>query len=767
MPGQSAQWIATARTLRRAGFGVTGPEVDAVVSQDWPSHVDAMLSANPDADPGAIATPVPALDVPRAPGKGATPAARNQYNQQLSEQQRVLSDWWVRRMVSVGQPVHEKLTLLWHNHFATSAQKVRVAAHMAAQNQKLRTLSLGDFRTLAYAMLTDAATLRWLDGLSNTAKAPNENLAREFMELFALGHGNGYTENDVRNGARALTGWVIGADGQTSVVPKRQDAFRGHPQLRRRGIRRCGAGSAQVGRICRGAAVAAIGFRRATVAAGARPAGRRIWPGTQPAGADPGDPHRQRVHRRLCRRRQHPDRMARRRHAGTAGADRPTRTAQARRRDTASAGAATVQPTERRRLAARPGVAVHRQRGGPLACRHPVGARRRPLEHRGHLARRPHRRGRLPDRRRSVVGPHRNGAAAPGAPTGSVGSGRRQHTRIPDVLTEINRRRFLIASAGAGAAGLLSTAVAVSWPDLMRAAQDRPLPANAGVLVIVTLYGGNDGINTLIPYADNAYHDARPDLAYAPGDVIHLDEQLGLNPAMKGLAQLWNQRQLAIVRGVGYPRPDHSHFRSMDIWQTASPAEPVSTGWIGRWLDANGDDPLRAVNIGPVLPPLAVGEKYTAAALSPGGAAGKAEKFDAIMTALGNDDPNDTHAIERATQQRLLQTLDEAVARFLQEMSGDRYGKNVVLLAYSEFGRRVRANASQGTDHGTAGPVFVAGVPVKGGFYGEEPSLTDLDNGDLKFTTDFRDVYNELLTRTVGTDPTPSVGAGRTGLGFL
>ena len=396
-------------------------------------------------------------------------------------------------------------------------------------------------------------------------------------------------------------------------------------------------------------------------------------------------------------------------------------------------------------------------------------------------------------------------------------------------MTEINRRRFLIASAGAGAVGLLSTAVAVSWPDLMRAAQDRPLPANAGVLVIVTLYGGNDGINTLIPYADNAYHDARPDLAYAPGDVIHLDEQLGLNPAMKGLAQLWNQRQLAIVRGVGYPRPDHSHFRSMDIWQTASPSEPVPTGWIGRWLDATGDDPLRAVNIGPVLPPLAVGEKYTAAALSPGGAAGKAEKFDAIMTALGNDDPNDTpamaavckayraartadttfasvkasdegrnslatqlsmvasavkarvptrvytvqlsgfdtHANERATQQRLLQTLDEAVARFLQEMSADPYGKNVVLLAYSEFGRRVRANASQGTDHGTAGPVFVAGVPVRGGFYGEEPSLTNLDNGDLKFTTDFRDVYYELLKRTVAADPTPSVGAGRRSLGFL
>ncbi len=396
-------------------------------------------------------------------------------------------------------------------------------------------------------------------------------------------------------------------------------------------------------------------------------------------------------------------------------------------------------------------------------------------------------------------------------------------------MPEINRRRFLIASAGVGAAGLLSGTVAVSWPDLMRAAHDRPLPANAGVLVIVSLYGGNDGINTLIPYADNAYHDARPELAYAPGDVLHLDQQLGLNPAMQGLAQLWNQRQLAIVRGVSYPQPDHSHFRSMDIWQTASPAEPVSTGWIGRWLDASGDDPLRAVNIGAVLPPLAVGEKYTATALSTGGAPGKAEKFHTIMSALGNDDPSDTpamaavckayraarttdatfasvkpaaenhnslatqlsmvanavrarvptrvytvqlggfdtHANERETQQRLLQTFDEAVTGFLQEMAGDPYGKNMVLLAYSEFGRRVRANASQGTDHGTAGPVFVAGVPVKGGFYGEEPSLTNLDNGDLKFTTDFRDIYYELLSRTVGTDPTPSVGTGRTSLGFL
>ncbi|WP_156688461.1 DUF1501 domain-containing protein [Mycobacterium sp. Marseille-P9652] len=394
-------------------------------------------------------------------------------------------------------------------------------------------------------------------------------------------------------------------------------------------------------------------------------------------------------------------------------------------------------------------------------------------------------------------------------------------------MSEINRRRFLIASAGVSAASVLWNTV--HWPHLERAAQDRPLPEGAGVLVLVTLSGGNDGINTLIPYADNAYHDARPELAYAPGDVIHLDQQFGLNPALKGLANLWGQRRLAIVRGVGYPKPDHSHFRSMDIWQTASPSEPVPTGWIGRWLDATGDDPLRAVNIGPVLPPLAVGEKHTAAALSPHAPAGEPDGMDAAMVALGVDDsadtpamaavckayraartadkafgfvkPNgkgqnplaaqlntvaaavkarvparvytvqlggfDTHADERGTQQRLLQTLDEAVTPFLQDMARDRYGRNVVLMAYSEFGRRVRANASQGTDHGTAGPVFVAGSPVRGGFYGDEPSLTDLDNGDLKYTTDFRDVYHELLARTVGTDPAPSVGAGRSALGFL
>lgn len=415
-------------------------------------------------------------------------------------------------------------------------------------------------------------------------------------------------------------------------------------------------------------------------------------------------------------------------------------------------------------------------------------------------------------------------------------------------MPEINRRKFLIASAGAGAAGLLTGVVAIGWPELRRATQETTLAEGSGVLVIVTLYGGNDGLSTVIPFADNAYHDARPDLAYAPEEVLPLDPQLGLNPALKGLSQMWTEQKLAIVRGVSYPKPDRSHFRSMDIWQTASPSEPVSTGWLGRWLDATGDDPLRAINIGAVLPVMAVGEKQTASALS-GDSAPVSNQVADTLTALGKEDPDDTpqlaaictayrstrrfgdrvepvlgtgeptvlidpnpggltsvaptpdapnplsaqldvvatcikaalptrvymvslggfdtHADERGPQQRLLGVLDGALEPFLRDMSADKYGKNVVALVYSEFGRRVKANASQGTDHGTAGPVFIAGAPVKGGFYGDQPSLTDLDDGDLKGTMDFRDIYHELLSKTIGADPTPAVGTDRHDVGFL
>lgn len=413
-------------------------------------------------------------------------------------------------------------------------------------------------------------------------------------------------------------------------------------------------------------------------------------------------------------------------------------------------------------------------------------------------------------------------------------------------MPEMNRRKFLTASIGASAAGLLAGVASCSWSDLQKATEQAKLADGQGVLVIVTLYGGNDGLSTVIPFADNAYHDMRPDLAYAPNKVLPLDSQLGLNPALEGVHKLWAEHKLAIVRDVGYPQPNRSHFRSMDIWQTASPDKPVPSGWIGRWLDATGDDPLRAINIGPVLPVMAVGEKCTGSALAsdsspmPGEVADalnvlgtddsrdtkpmsairaayrSSRTFDAALapvlangdadaslnsnagglTGPGRDGGNpllvqlnmvgrcikaavptrvymvslggfDTHTNELEPQQQLLGLVDEALTPFLSAMRTDAHGKDVVVMVYSEFGRRVAANASQGTDHGTVGPVLIAGQPVRGGFYGAQPSLTDLDDGDLKGNTDFRDVYHELLVHTIGTDPVPAVGPGRRDIGFL
>jgi uncharacterized protein (DUF1501 family) len=373
----------------------------------------------------------------------------------------------------------------------------------------------------------------------------------------------------------------------------------------------------------------------------------------------------------------------------------------------------------------------------------------------------------------------------------------------------------------------VAAAGGIGWKELADRTRTDPLPPGTGVLVVVTLYGGNDGLNTVVPAADAAYQSARPDLAYAEHEVLDLGEGLGLNPGMTGLKAQWDAGTLAVVRGVSYPQPDHSHFRSMDIWQTASPDHPTSTGWLGRWLDANGRDPLQAVSLEPVLPPLLAGATTAGAALPlsglalPKGALGTAfaamgdtadggpqafaaraitdlhrtvatlgpavdktdkpatkgalaAQLDVVARCVEMGAPSrvysvslggfDTHADERGTQQRLLTEVDAAVSGFLIRMAGTDRGKHVVLMAYSEFGRRVVANANQGTDHGTAGPMFVAGAGVKGGFVGEQPSLTDLDDGDLKPTTDFRDVYATMLAGVLGSDPAPVLGPGRSTL---
>lgn len=405
-----------------------------------------------------------------------------------------------------------------------------------------------------------------------------------------------------------------------------------------------------------------------------------------------------------------------------------------------------------------------------------------------------------------------------------------------DHMNPVTRRRFLTWSGVAAAGALAVGTTRVDWDTLFSAAADEPLDPSDGVLVVVTLYGGNDGLNTVVPAGDDAYQKARPDLAYKPDEVLDLGEGLGLNPGMKGLKGLWDNHRLAVVRGVGYPRPDHSHFRSMAIWQTASPDAPVPTGWLGRWLDATGGDPMHALAVDPVLPPLLAGASTAAAALpaggltlpkgdlgsafaalgssspgeehwhaaaaksiadlhesvrvlggaaapdsapdededrnkgaSAGGAGGLAGQLDVVARLIEAGVPTraysvslggfDTHADERGTQERLLKELDGALAPFAARLAKTDRGRQATVLVYSEFGRRVKGNASDGTDHGTAGPVFVVGEGVRGGFVGEQPSLTDLDQGDLKFGTDFRSVYASVLTQVLAADPVRSLGA--------
>ncbi|MDH6462850.1 uncharacterized protein (DUF1501 family) [Micromonospora sp. A200] len=400
-------------------------------------------------------------------------------------------------------------------------------------------------------------------------------------------------------------------------------------------------------------------------------------------------------------------------------------------------------------------------------------------------------------------------------------------------MDSLTRRRFLLASAAAGGAAALAAGGMGLAELLATATRDQESDPDDGIdkLVLVTLYGGNDGLNTVIPYADPAYHSARPELAYAPGQVLHLDDALGLNPVLTGLKRLWDDKQLAVVLGVGYPRPDRSHFRSMDIWQTASPEVPVATGWVGRWLDGTNAPAEAAVSFEPVLPPLLVGGTRVGACVAVGGlelpggidaellaALGQPQAGESdlqaraaeayqdflqvnklvhqaqkanIPSGTGDQPPLpstatgggsslaaqlalvtrcveagvptrvysvslggfDTHANERVGQEWLLKQLDEALSAFLHRLAKTRAGRRVTVAVYSEFGRRVRANASDGTDHGTAGPLFVLGPGVAGGLHGEQPSLVDLDNGDLKAKVDFRDVFGTLLDSVLQADP--------------
>jgi uncharacterized protein (DUF1501 family) len=400
-------------------------------------------------------------------------------------------------------------------------------------------------------------------------------------------------------------------------------------------------------------------------------------------------------------------------------------------------------------------------------------------------------------------------------------------------MDAITRRRFLIASGVVGASALAAGAGAIGLRELLQTAAGTPSEQQSkDRLVLVTLYGGNDGLNTIVPYADSAYHSARPDLAYSADEVLSINNALGFSPALQGLKAVWDAKKLAVVLGVGYPKPNRSHFRSMDIWQTGSPAKLLQTGWVGRWLDGTKAAPETAISFEPVLPPLLVGETHFGGCVSLSGLKLPSNISTQMIESLAQPEPRDTpmqaraaaaygelihvervvrdaeqapsppevddgknipatgtgassalakqlalvtqcieagvptrvfsvslggfdtHASERGTQERLLKLLDFALASFVNRMAKTEAGRRVTVLVYSEFGRRVRANASDGTDHGTAGPVLVLGSRVAGGLYGEQPSLTDLDSdGDLKANMDFRDVFSTVLASVLHAEP--------------
>jgi uncharacterized protein (DUF1501 family) len=391
------------------------------------------------------------------------------------------------------------------------------------------------------------------------------------------------------------------------------------------------------------------------------------------------------------------------------------------------------------------------------------------------------------------------------------------------------RRNFLMKSVGLGTGGL---SLGIPLPGLWRRAAMAADPrADLPILVVVELTGGNDGLNTVIPYADDAYHKSRPTLRIEPGKVLKLDGRVGLHPTMKELHALWDSGDLAVVQGVGYPNPNRSHFRSMEIWQTGvlGPAPPA--GWLGRAADGNLG--LRLCHVGPQSLPLAirahkaitstlaspadyhlaagavlagrpdsdhsqspvleqVRRQFTAArelstriaaisagsyqpSPSPDTLEGRLETIRRLIEAdsafriyYTSQEGFDTHAAQRFTHQDLLHKVSQGVAGFLKELKASRLDDRVVVLIYSEFGRRLKENASAGTDHGTAAPVLLAGKPVKGGVLGPAPDLTHLDDGgDPHFTTDFRDVYATVLRHWLAVNPEPILGRSDGGLTLL
>jgi uncharacterized protein (DUF1501 family) len=381
-----------------------------------------------------------------------------------------------------------------------------------------------------------------------------------------------------------------------------------------------------------------------------------------------------------------------------------------------------------------------------------------------------------------------------------------------------NRRNFIALS------GLASTAILI--PDFLKAFEkvNRGFleAANGKKLVVIQLSGGNDGLNTVVPYRNDIYYSGRQGIAVQQNQVLTLNDELGLNPNLTALKGLFDNSNLAIINNVGYPNPDRSHFRSMDIWQTASGSDQyIKSGWIGRFLDAQCADcnnAYHAIEVDDTLSLAMKGENKNGIALRDPKRlySSTAEQYFADTVAeykkngsvadtnlnylyktmvetlssadyiykeskiyqsqvvypqtdfaknlktvaeliVGGIDTNvfyvslgsfDTHVNQVGQQNRLLGQFSEGIEAFVSDLKRNDRFNDVLIMTFSEFGRRVKQNASNGTDHGTANNIFMmSGALAKPGIYNDSPNLNDLDEGDLKYHIDFRSLYATVLNK--------------------
>jgi uncharacterized protein (DUF1501 family) len=358
-------------------------------------------------------------------------------------------------------------------------------------------------------------------------------------------------------------------------------------------------------------------------------------------------------------------------------------------------------------------------------------------------------------------------------------------------------------------------------------------------LVIVQLSGGNDGLNTIIPYTNDIYYKSRPNLAIAKNDCIKITDELGINKNLAPLKNLYDKGYLSVINNVGYPNPIRSHFRSTDIWHTASDSNQyLNTGWLGRYIDIYGkkpysgielDDSLSLIMKGNVLNGIATknptilfnntktpyfkkvldsqsdvhlsehnlgylyktmieakssakyifetSKTYNSTVTYPNNPFGKQLKTTAQLinssveskvfyVSMGGFD---THVRQEKKQNKLLQTYSEAMDVFVKDLEQKDTFKDTLILTFSEFGRRVQQNAASGTDHGAANNVFIIGKNLKKqGFYNEAPNLIDLDeNGDIKYTVDFRTIYATILDTWLEVDDATILNKSYSKLGFI